>query len=76
MLSMETSLFDMARIALLVGSLLLITSVAFLIRGIIRIRRGESFFGKGGSSVYVLLGFAFFAMGSLLFLFGVFRFSM
>lgn len=75
MLQMETLLFDMARIALVVGSLLLLTSVAFLIRGVVRIRCGESFFGKGSSSIYVLLGFAFFAMGSLLFLLGVFQLS-
>lgn len=66
----------MARIALVVGSLMLITSLVFLTNGIIRIRRGASFFGKGGSSMYVLLGFALFAMGLLLFLLGVFRLSM
>ncbi len=73
---METSLLEMSRVALVIGSLMLITSIVFLTRGISRMRSGEPFFGKGSSTVFVLLGFAFFAMGILLFLFGVFRLSM
>jgi hypothetical protein len=75
MRQVDTSLLDMARIALIVGLILLLSSGAFLIKGVMRMMRGESIFGKGGSSIYTLLGFALFAMGSLLFLFGVFRFS-
>jgi len=73
---METSFLEMSRVALIVGSLFLITSVFFLTRGVRRVRNGASFFGKGGSSTFVLLGFGFFALGSLLFLLGVLRFGL
>lgn len=66
----------MARTALIVGSILLLSSGALLTKGVTRMMRGESSFGKGSSSTYTLLGFALFAMGSLSFLFGIFRFSL
>lgn len=63
----------MSRIALVIGSLMLGTCIIFLIRGIAKIRSGKPFFGHGGTAIYIYLGFGFFAMGFMLFLFGVFR---
>ena len=63
----------MTTLDIVTGSLMLVLSVAFLVNGVVRIRRGASFFGKGGSSTFVLLGFALFAMGSMVFLIGIFR---
>lgn len=76
MRQMEISREALITPALILGSLLLLGSLGFLVNGIRRIRGGASFFGKGGSSTYVLLGFALFAMGSLVFLIGVLRASM
>jgi hypothetical protein len=61
---MGTSLLDMARIALIAGSTFAPLRIGFLVKGIARMGRGESFFGKGGSSSYTLLGFALSAMES------------
>jgi hypothetical protein len=77
MLHMEgTSLLEASRVTLAVGALSLIASVFFLTRGFAKIRRGAPLFGKGAASPHVLLGFGLLALGSLLFLFGVFRFTM
>jgi multisubunit Na+/H+ antiporter MnhC subunit len=71
-----TSLLSMSRVALAVGALFLIGSVFCLTRGFFKVRQGATFFGKGGASPLILIGFGLFAFGSLLFLFGVFRFTM
>lgn len=63
----------MSRIAFVVGCLMLLMCVVFAIRAYMKIKSGGSFFGKGGSAIYIYLGFGFFAIGFLLFLFGYFR---
>ena len=70
---METSIIEMARIAFVVGCFMLVMCVVFAVRGYKKIKSGKPFFGDGGTAIYVYLGFGFFAMGLMLFLFGVFR---
>lgn len=66
----------MSRIALAVGSLMLLMCGVFAVRGYAKIKSGKPFFGDGGTAIYVYLGFGFFAIGLMLFLFGVFRLAM
>jgi hypothetical protein len=63
----------MSRIAFGVGSLMLLMCAFFAFRGYTKIKDGKPFFGDGGTAIYVYLGFGFFAIGLMLFLFGVFR---
>ena len=70
---MEVSREALTVLDLALGSFMLIASLIFLVNGIRRIRGGASLFGKGGSGTFILVGFALFAMGLLVFLFGVFQ---
>lgn len=61
-------------ITTIVGGIMLLGSIIFLIIGIGRTRRATQTEGSGlNAGVYILIGFALFAMGSLTFLFGTFR---
>ena len=58
----------------LFGALMLAVSLIFLAYGIRSGARDENIVtGKNHAGVYILLGFAFLAMGILVFLLGVFR---
>lgn len=52
---------------------MLIASAAFLFMGADRVRRGQRRLGEGNTGMYILIGFALFAMGDIIFLLGIFH---
>ena len=57
-----------------VGAIMLIASVTFLVIGIRRYRRTSNVVGsESKAGPFILIGFALLAIGSLAFLFGIFR---
>ncbi len=55
----------------ILGVLLIVLGVASLIYALRANKPGKAMIGGGGAGIFVMLGFAFFAMGSLLFIFGI-----
>ena len=53
------------------GLILVALGVGSLFYGIRTNKPGEPQIGSGGAGIFVILGFAFFAMGSLLFILGL-----
>jgi hypothetical protein len=61
-------------ITTIVGGIMLLASIIFLIVGVYRTKRAAQTEGGGvNAGVFIIIGFALLAMGSLTFLFGAFR---
>lgn len=56
---------------LILGLILVVAGVASFIYAVRTNKPGKVQIGSGGAGIYVILGFAFFAMGSLLLIFGL-----